>query len=131
MPRDPYPGLTPTQLAIAQTLAVNPRWTSRPGLCALRADGSLVESQVASDWPASGVPYLPDAIMTGHLLELLVEACEGVVQVEFGTRPGRRCYATLRALGGYERTWEGDLVAEVLGAALLARWAAMDRRAGR
>jgi len=131
MPHAPYPGLTPAQLAIAQALAASPRWTSRPGLCALRADGSLVESRVASDWPAGGVPYLPDATMTGHLLDLLDKACSPVAQVEFGTRRGGRVYCTLRAMGGYERTWEGDLFAEVMGAALVARWAAMDRQRAR
>lgn len=124
----PYPGLTAAQVTLGQALVAHRRWRGRAGLCALRADGSLLELRSAEmTWPAGGVPYLTDSATLGHLLDLLCAATEGVADVEMGKRAGR-AYCTLSAPGGRERTWEGDVVAEVVGQALLARWEAMDRK---
>ena len=131
MGRTPYPGLTPAQVEVARALVASPRWTGIPHLCALRPDGSLVQLTAHSRaWPAEGVPYLPDAVVLGHVLELLQRACGAEVGLAFGTLPSGRRYCTLRA-GDRVRTWEGDLLAEAVGAALVARWAALDRRSAR
>lgn len=127
---EPYPGLSPAQQQLGRALTTNRRWRGRVGLCALRADGSVVELRTANPWPKGGLLLFSDEVCLGHLLELLVEAAGSLVSHELGVRRGRS-YCTLRAPGGHERTFYGETMGEVVGAALAARWAALDRPAGR
>lgn len=126
-----YRGLTPSQLELGLALAASRRWRGRPGLCALRADGTLIEVRDGQPWPAGGVPFLTDAPWLGVLMDMLNEACGSGISMGFGSRGRGRSYCTLRAANGYERTWEAPTTAEAIGQALLARWSAIDRgRAG-
>lgn len=118
--------MTAAQVQLAEQLARSGRLDVRRGYCVLRADGALQELREGEPWPVGGVPFLLDSPWLGWLLDQLFRACDGIVAVEVGSTPDGRAFTRLTA-GERTQTWEGDIVAEAVAAALLARWTAMDR----
>lgn len=132
----PYPGLSPAQVAVASALVAAPEWAWGSHSVGLRPDGALVEivpGRALGMHPEATrgmLPLLTDPVVLGHLMSRLDEACgEEVAWTQGRAGPGERRWWCALEAGARRRRWEGESMGEVLGAALLARWEALRRRA--
>ncbi len=132
----PYPGLSPEQLAVARALAEAPEWSWGSHSVGLRPDGALVEVMPGRALGmhrsvAQGlVPLITDPVVLGYLITRLEEACGAEVRWATGRggEPERPSWWCSLEAGPRRRIWEGGSLGEPVGQALLARWEALRRR---
>ena len=117
----------PDWLPLARALVASPRWEWRAPALAWVDGGRVVEVRGGAMGQSGAVPHLPSAGTAACLLQLLDEACAR--EVHWAVERINGAYAVALSTTTHRRVWTGSPLGVALAAALLARWAAIDRAA--